>query len=82
MSYMIFVYWWKSRDLRKVIVSILKSGVAQSIKKVNYVQNYSLKDNNIEKKEEKILLMSAENEANLIEFLSKNIPQIERIYVN
>lgn len=82
MSYMIFVYWWKSRDLRKIIVSILKSGVAQSIKKVNYVQNYSLKDNNIEKKEEKILLISAENEANLIEFLSKNFPQIERIYVN
>ena len=79
---MAFTYGWKSRDLRKIIISILKSGVAESIKKVNYVQNYSLKDNNIEKKEEKMLLISTENEIKLIEFLSKNFPQIERIYVN
>ena len=79
---MAFTYGWKSRDLRKIIISILKSGVAESIKKVNYVQNYSLKDNNVEKKEEKMLLISTENEIKLIEFLSKNFPQIERIYVN
>lgn len=79
---MAFTYGWKSRDLRKIIISILKSGVAESIKKVNYVQNYSLKDNDIEKKEEKMLLISTENEIKLIEFLSKNFPQIERIYVN
>lgn len=79
---MAFTYGWKSRDLRKIIISILKSGVAESIKKINYVQNYSLKDNNIEKKEEKMLLISTENEIKLIEFLSKNFPQIERIYVN
>lgn len=82
MNYVAFTYGWKSRDLRKIIISILKSGVAESIKKVNYVQNYSLKDNNVEKKEEKMLLISTENEIKLIEFLSKNFPQIERIYVN
>ena len=83
MNYMVFVYRGKSRDLRKIIVSILKSGVAQNVKKINYVQDYSLKDkNNSEKEEEKILLISAESEIKLIEFLSKNFSQIKRIYVN
>ena len=75
MNYMVFAYSGKSRDLRKIIISILKSGVAQNVKKINYVQNYSLEDkNNLEKEEE--------TEIKLIEFLSKNFPQIKRIYVN
>ena len=83
MNYMVFAYSGKSRDLRKIIISILKSGVAQNVKKINYVQNYSLEDkNNLEKEEEKMLLISAESEIKLIEFLSKNFPQIKRIYVN
>lgn len=52
------------------------------IKKVNYVQNFVLVDTKLEKTEMKMLVMSTENEKKLVEFLSKNFPQIERIYLN
>jgi hypothetical protein len=58
--------------LRKIIVAILKSGLANNVKKFNYVQNYSIKDNKIEKAEEKIILMQSDNQDKLIDFLSKN----------
>ena len=79
---LICLYRWKSRDLRKIIVALLKSWFAIEIKKVNYVQNFVLVDTKLEKTEMKILVMSTENEEKLVEFLSKNFPQIERIYLN
>ena len=83
MNYLMFVYKWKSRDLRKIIVAILKSWMADNVKKINYVQNYVLKDwKNIEKNEEKILLVYTQNKDKLLDFLSKNFPQIERFDIN
>lgn len=83
MDYLLFVYRWKSRDLRKIIVAILKSWVADNVKKINYVQNYLLKDwKNIEKNEEKILLIYTQDTEKLLDFLSKNFPQIEKINLN
>lgn len=78
-----FIYKWKSRDLRRIIVSILKSWVVDNVKKVNYVQNYSLKEwKNIEKNEEKILLIYTQDKNKLLDFLTKNFPQIEKININ
>ena len=82
MNYTIFTYKWNSRELRKIIVAILKSWTAKNIKKLNYIQNYSLKEKNIEKSEEKIILIYSENQDKLLEFLSKNFPQIEKININ
>jgi hypothetical protein len=66
--------------LRKIIVAILKSGLANNVKRFNYVQNYSIKDNKIEKAEEKILLMQSDNQDKLIDFLSKNFSnKVEKI---
>ena len=79
---LICLYRWKSRDLRKIIVALLKSWFATEIKKVNYVQNFVLVDTKLEKTEMKMLVISTENEEKFIEFLSKNFPQIERIYLN
>lgn len=78
-----FIYKWKSRDLRRIIVSILKSWVADNVKKVNYVQNYSLKEwKGIEKNEEKILLVYTQDKNKLLNFLTKNFPQIEKVNIN
>ncbi len=83
MEYLVFVYKWKSRDLRRIIVSILKSWVADNVKKINYVQNYLLKEwKNIEKNEEKILLIYTQDKNKLLNFLTKNFPQIEKIDIN
>jgi hypothetical protein len=66
--------------LRKIIVAILKSGLANNVKRFNYVQNYSIKDNKIEKAEEKIILMQSDNQDKLIDFLSKNFSnKVEKI---
>ena len=80
MNYLTFLYRWNSRELRKIIVAILKSGLANNVKKFNYVQNYSIKDNKIEKAEEKILLMQSDKQDKLIDFLSKNFSnKVEKI---
>ena len=62
-----------------MIVVILKSGVVNNIQKVNYVQNFSLKEKKVEKQESKILLIETEDEEKLLGFISKNFPQMERI---
>lgn len=80
MNYIIFTYKWNSRELKKIITTILKSGISNNIKKFNYIHNYSLDNKNIEKSEEKIILIQSEDENKLTDFLSKNFPQkIERI---
>jgi len=83
MIFVAFVYRWTSRDLKKIITAILKSWMANDIKRLNYVQNYSLKDKKVEKIEEKILLIQTENQEDLVEFLHNNFPQkIEEINLN
>lgn len=82
MNYIVFVYKWNSRELRKIILAILKSWMADNVKKLNYVQNYKLQEKGVNKVEEKILLIHSEKQDDLLNFLSKNFSQIERIYVN
>ena len=48
---------------------------------MNYVSRFMIKDNKVEKTEEKLVIISAENEEKLMDFLSKNFPQFERIYI-
>ena len=77
-----FVYKWTSRNLRKIITAILKSWNANSIKRINYTQNYEIKDKKIIKSEEKILLIYTTKQEDLMAFLSKNFPQeIEKINI-
>lgn len=79
MDYLTFSYKWNSRDLKKIITAILKSWFADDVKKVNYVQNYCINDKKIEKSEEKLVLVHTNNYDKLIDFLSKNFPQIKKI---
>ena len=79
--YYTFIYRWNSRDLRKVIVAILKSWNAEQINKVNYVQSFKLMDKNIEKNDTKMLLIDTKDGDSLLDFLSKNFSQLERINV-
>ena len=79
MNYFLFSYKWNSRELKKIIIAILKSWFADNVKKLNYVQNFCLNDKKIEKSEEKLVLVHADNYDKLIDFLSKNFPQIEKI---
>ena len=81
MSNLVYVYEWKSRDLRKNIVAILKSWFAVEIKKMNYVHNFVVKENKVEKTDVKLIIISTENEEKLVEFLSKNFLQFERIHL-
>ena len=83
MDYLLFVYKWSSRELRKIIVAILKSWVANDVKKINYVQNYTMKDEKtIVKNEEKLLLINSWDESRLNEFLLKNFSKLERVKIN
>ena len=51
MNYLIFEYKWNSRELKKIITAILKSWVADNIKKLNYIQDYSFNGKKTEKTE-------------------------------
>lgn len=82
MNFLTFVYRGNSRDLRKIILSLLKSWVADNIKRINYIQNYSVNDKSVKKDEEKLILINAKDYDKLMDFLSKNFPQIERINLN
>ncbi len=77
-----FVYRGTSRDLRKIITAILKSWIAEKIKRINYVQDYSFENQKIIKAEEKIILIYTQDENRLLDFLSKNFPQIEKIDIS
>lgn len=63
-------------------MAILKSWMADNVKKINYVQNYIVQESGVNKEEEKILLIHSEKQDDLLNFLSKNFPHIDRIYVN
>lgn len=82
MNFLTFVYRWSSRELRKIILSLIKSWIADDIKRINYIQNYSVNDKSVKKDEEKLILINAKDYDKLMDFLSKNFPQIERIKLN
>ena len=48
---------------------------------MNYVHNFIVKENKVEKTDVKLIIISTENEEKLVEFLSKNFLQFERIYL-
>lgn len=81
MHYCVFMYEWNLRDLRKIIVVILKSWLAKEVNKINYVQNFGLLDKNIEKREVKILFINTDNEDKLLDFISKNFSQLRRMSI-
>lgn len=82
MNYLTYIYEWKTRDLRKIIMALLKSGLVNEVKKVNYVQSFVLNNSKIEKNEQKIIMVKTDDEEKFVNFLSKNFPQIERININ
>lgn len=79
MNHIMYLYRWTSRDLKKNIVTILKSWVASNVKKLNYVQSYKLDGKNIQKEEVKIILVCTDTVESLEDFMSRNFSQMERI---
>lgn len=79
MNCLLFAHNGNSRELKRIIISLLKSGCAARIQKINYVQDFLLKENAIEKHEIKYIIIYTNDESKLLNFLSKNFPQIERI---
>lgn len=82
MNYVTFIYRWWNRDLRRIINSLLRSWVAREIQKMNYIQNFCLKEKNVEKTEVKLLFVLTDNWEKLLDFVLKNFPEIEKISVN
>lgn len=79
MSSLLFSYKGNSRELRKIMVSLLKSRCTSRIQKFNYVQSFELKENGVEKSEMKCIVIYTEDESKLLNFVSKNFPQVERM---
>ena len=79
MSWLLFSYDGNSRELKRIIISLLKSWCASKIHKFNYVQSFWLKENMVEKSEIKYIVMYTDDESKLLSFLSKNFPQVEKI---
>ena len=82
MNYITYFYPWNSRELKKIVVVLLKSWLVNNIKKINYVHNYDMNENKIMKWEWQLIILSSKDEEKLTDFLSKNFPQIERIYLS
>ena len=79
MSCLLFSYDGNSRELKRIIISLLKSWCASKIHKFNYVQSFWVKENMVEKSEIKYIVMYTDDESKLLSFLSKNFPQVEKI---
>ena len=67
------------RELRKVIVSLLKSKVVTKVLKWNYVQEYSLKENKIQKNQKKILFVETDQKEKCLEIIKKQIEEVEEL---
>ena len=79
MNSLLFSYDGSSRDLKRIIVSLLKSWCASKVEKFNYVQSFWLDDGNIKKSEIKYIIIYTEDEWKLLNFLSKNFPQVIKV---
>ena len=49
---------------------------------MNYVQDFCLNDKKVEKTEEKLLIIHTDNYDKLIDFVSKDFPQIIKLKLN
>ena len=56
---------YDGRKLRYLINALLKSGIASEVKRLNYVQSYTLVDKTIKKQEEKILIIFGVDQSKL-----------------
>jgi hypothetical protein len=66
-------YDW--RKLRYLINGLLKSGIVSEVKRINYVQSYTLREKSIQKQEEKLLLIFGSDLEKVKIFLSKQAPE-------
>ena len=81
MKFLLFGYDGNSRELKRIIISLLKSWCALKVHKFNYVQSFWLRENVVEKSEIKYIVIHTDDESKLLSFLSKNFPQVERIEI-
>ena len=81
MGCFLFSYAGSSRELKRIIVSLLKSWCASKVQKLNYVQNFWINWSNIEKSEIKYIVVYSDDESKLLNFLSKNFSEVERIVI-
>ena len=79
MKCLLYSYDGNSRELKRIIISLLKSWCALKVHKINYVQSFWLRENVVEKSEIKYIIIHTDDESKLLSFLSKNFPQLERI---
>lgn len=79
MNCLLFSYNGTSRELKRIIISLLKSWSASKVQKINYVQNFLLNEGNVEKTEIKYIIVYTDDEPKLLGFLSKNLPEVERV---
>jgi len=82
MKYLLFSYLGDPRELKRIIVAILKSWCATKVVKLNYWHSFLLQWKNVQKDEVKILLINTDDEEKLLNFLSENFSQIERVIVS
>ena len=66
---------YDGRKIRQLITMLLKSWVASEIKRLNYVQSYTLNDKTIKKQEEKMLLILWADSTKIQSILAKQVPE-------
>ncbi len=72
---MIITYYENNgRKLKQIITGLLKSWLATTIRRINYLQTYTLQDNHIKKEQQKALIIEyiPEKEEKLKNFLQKS----------
>ena len=69
---LIFFYKNDGRKLKHIITELLKSWAATEIKRINYIQSYTLHEKNIQKTEEKAVL---------VDYLPENLKKVEAILI-
>ena len=64
------------RKLQRLIVAILKQGLASAVQRINYTKTYTLQEGKVKRNEEKIVLIHPTEESTdkLISFIQKQHP--------
>ncbi|MDR2541784.1 MAG: hypothetical protein LBD11_08880 [Candidatus Peribacteria bacterium] len=70
------------RKLKKLITGVLKAKLALEIKRMNYLQSYTLVENTVEKKEEKLLWIKTDQVEKVSAFLQKSFPEAVILSLN
>lgn len=72
----------KSRELKKLILMLVKSGVAKCVQRIQYVKSYYMREGKLKQEEEKILLIKFDEsqkqklEAMLLKHHPYEIPEL------